>query len=325
MKPERSYGGGSAERAGSTPPGQAFSPANIAVTGASGFIGRHVMNALTQRGDHVTAIPHPFDRAVLARSLQGTAVVVHLAGVVSAVRERDFFDANAASTQVVAEACRDAGARLVHISSLAAAGPAPASAPRSEDEPAAPVNAYGRSKLAGERAVIGTTGLSWTILRPGVVYGPGDRALRPLFEYARRRVLPLVGAGDAAYTFIYVADAVRAILAAIDRGAPGATIFVGHPQPVSPRELMAAICDVAHVRATIVPIPRPVSWLAAQVGEITGRMTGRPAIINRRRFAELYSVGFVCNVDRMHVRLGVVAGTGLRDGLKLAAGWYSQP
>src|SRR5439155_1254769 len=81
-------------------------------------------------------------------------------------------------------------------SSLAAAGPAPIASPRTEDDPAAPINAYGRTKLEGERAVRGMDGLSWVILRPGTVYGPGDRAVLPLFQSAKRGVLPLVGRRD---------------------------------------------------------------------------------------------------------------------------------
>src|SRR4029453_9712877 len=101
-----------------------------------------------------------------------------------------------------------AGARLVHVSSLAAAGPAPASGPRAELDPPRPITAYGRSKLEGEHAVAGVAGLRWTILRPGVVYGPGDRAMRPLFRYAERGVLPLVGNDRAAYTFVFISYAV---------------------------------------------------------------------------------------------------------------------
>src|SRR5262249_24742103 len=156
----------------------------------------------------------PFVRGALAAAFSRVDLVVHLAGVVSAIDDRDYIDGNVTATRVVAEAARDAGVRIVHISSLAAAGPAPPHEPRGEADPAAPINAYGRSKLAGEDALKGIEGLRWTILRPGVVYGPGDRALRPLFAMSRRGILPLVGRPTAAYTFIHVADVVRAIAAA---------------------------------------------------------------------------------------------------------------
>ncbi len=295
----------------------------VAVTGSSGFIGRHVVNALTARGDEAVRITRPYDRSTLTKQFAGLDAVVHLAGVVSASRDGDFFAANVVATGVIANAASEAGTRLVHVSSLAAAGPAPPTAPRSEPDPPAPINAYGRSKLEGERAIAAIAGLRWTILRPGVVYGPGDRALRPLFQYARRGIIPLVGTPNAAYTFIYIDDVVQALLAAIDRGRDGDVIFLGHARPVSPANLMETIRLVAGSHAPILPIPRPITRIAAELGEWAGFITARPALINRRRFAELYSPGFVCRVDRMKERLGVVAETDLREGLEQSAGWYT--
>lgn len=296
----------------------------VAVTGASGFIGRHVVKALEDRGDRALAIGRPFDRANVAKTIAGCDAIVHLAGVVSAVRQRDFYDANVASTRVVAEAAADAAVRMVHISSLAAAGPAPPAAPRREEDPPAPINDYGKSKLEGERAVQSVRSLRWTILRPGVVYGPGDRAIQPLFALARLGIMPLVGNETAAYTFIYVDDAVRAMLDALDGRAEGRTIFLGHREPVSPRLLMETIRQTAGSRAAIFSVPRSVIRALAEIGELTGPVFRRPATLNRRRFGELYSEGFVCQVDRMQELLGVTAEIGLQKGLQMAAGWYTR-
>src|SRR5262245_56808915 len=104
----------------------------VAVTGSSGFIGRHLTRTLAARGDLVVPIRRPFDERAVAGTFRTVDVVVHLAGVISAVQERELVDGNVESTPLVARAARDVGARLVHISSLAAAGPAPPSSPRSE-------------------------------------------------------------------------------------------------------------------------------------------------------------------------------------------------
>ena len=294
----------------------------IAVTGASGFIGGHVAAHFAARGDRVVAVRRPFERAGLLETLRGADAVVHLAGVVSALRERDYIAANVDGTRAVAEAARDAGVPLIHVSSLAAAGPASPRAPRSEDEPPAPINAYGRSKLDGERVIASIDGLRWTILRPGVVYGPGDRALLPVFRLAMRGLLPLVGRADAAYSFIHIADLVRAITAAVDAPAGGETMFVGHPHPVATRDLLEGIRAAAGVRARIVRIPLALTRLAALAGDAGGALRGRPSVINSRRYAELASEGFVCRVDRLRDRLGVVAQIGLREGLADACAWY---
>ena len=294
----------------------------IAVTGASGFIGRHVVTDLVARGCDPIAIRRPFEPAALEATFRTVAAVVHLAGVVSAVRERDYFDANVAGTRVVADAARAAGVRLVHISSLAAAGPAAPSAPRTEADPPQPITAYGRSKLAGEQVLRESGRLRWVALRPGVVYGPGDRALLTLFRMATRGVLPLVGRRGAAYTIIHVADVVRAIAAAIDADVSGEAIFVGHPAPATAREILEGVRAASAPSALIVPVPMVVTRLAALAGDVSGAIRGRPAPINGSRYAELAAVGFACRVDKMREELGVVARIDLRDGLARTAEWY---
>ena len=298
----------------------------VAVTGASGFIGRHLVEHLAARGTEVVTLRRPFETRALQEALRGAEAVVHLAGVVSAQRERDYFTANVDGTRAVAEAARTAGIPLIHISSLAAAGPASPRTPRSEDEPSAPINAYGRSKLEGERVIAASSGLRWTILRPGVVYGPRDRALLPLFRLAQRGFLPLVGRADAAYTFVHVSDLVRAITAAVDRRAAGdalgETIFVGHPTPVTTRGLLEAVRTATGGRATIFRVPMLLTRLAASAGDVAGAISGKPALINSRRYVELASEGFVCRVDRLRERLGIVAEIGLARGLSESAAWY---
>ena len=293
----------------------------VAVTGSHGFIGRHVMAALRARGDMPIPVPRPFTADNLAVLFRDVHVVVHLAGVISSAREREYHEGNVEATGIVARAADVADVRMVHISSLAAAGPAPRSSPRSEDDPPAPINTYGRTKLAGERALQALPFLKWTILRPGVVYGPGDKATLPLFTMARRGLLPLVGSPSAAYMFIYIDDAVRAILAAIDR-VPVGTIFLGHEAPVSPRELLEHIRSASGSPARILSIPRIVTRAAAWAGDLAGALTGKPAVINSRRYAELYAPGFVCRVNRMPERLGLTATVGVRDGILRTARWY---
>lgn len=294
----------------------------IAVTGATGFIGRHVVSHLESRGDAVGRVGRPLEREALRQGFRGADTVVHLAGVVSTTRDEEYLEVNVDGARAVAEAARESGARLVHISSLAAAGPAPPGAPRAEEDPPAPMTAYGRSKLEGERAIAAVPGLHWTILRPGVVYGPGDRALLPLFVLASRGVLPLIGRATAAYTFVHVSDLVRAIAAAVDQHADDQVMFVGHPHPVTTRALLEGVRQAVGRGAVIVRVPSLLLRLAALLGDAGGALRGRPLPINSRRYAELATEGFVCRVDRLRDRLGVVATIGLDEGLAEAAAWY---
>ncbi len=297
----------------------------IAITGATGFIGRHLTAHLTSSGALVHAIQRPESRqpapegaAVVRAPLDAEALrpafaqvdaVVHLAGVTSSTRARQFVDVNVEGTRAVARAASAAGVPVIHVSSLAAAGPAAPSAPRDEADAPRPVTPYGRSKLEGERVLAAEHGLRWTILRPGAVYGPGDRAMLPLFAFARRGILPLVGRSTAAYTFVYVDQDI---------------LFVGHPQPIATRVLLEEIRSVVGRAAIIVPIPMILTRAAAIAGELAGALAGRPMAINRSRYTELASEGFVCNVDRLREQLGVVAEVDLRTGLKRTAQAYRE-
>jgi dihydroflavonol-4-reductase len=312
----------------------------VAVTGANGFIGRHLTMELAghgievralQRRDakgpvppNVTVIRTTLERARLMESFRGVDCVVHLAGLVGGLRERDFTTVNVDGTREVAEAARAADVRLVHVSSLAAAGPASAMAPRTEDDPPAPITPYGRSKLESERVVAGIPGLRWLILRPSVVYGPYDRAMLPLFQYATRGVLPLVGHAAAAYTFIHVSDVVRALDAAVRAPIDGDTIFLGHPRPATARQVLEAIRAAVGRSSLIVRVPDAILRVGAVVGELGGRMRGRPLPLNRWRYTELSAPGFTCRVDRLRDRLGIVASVELTDGLAQTAEWYRQ-
>ncbi len=311
----------------------------VAVTGATGFIGGHLTERLVTRGDDVRAVVRPgsprpaaagaavfhaaLDTSALREAFEGVEAVVHLAGVVSTTREGEYSIVNVGGTRAVAEAARAAGARLIHVSSLAAAGPAPPSRPRAETDPPAPLTPYGRSKLEGERIVAGMTGLRWTILRPGVVYGPGDRAMLPLFRLAKRGIMPIVGRRDAAYTFIHVSDVVYAIDRAIDATAND-TMFLGHPQPATTRDVLNAIQSAVGRQATLISVPSILTAAAAPICDLLGRLVGHPLPLNRSRYDELMSEGFVCSVDRLKERLGVVAKVDLVEGLRGTAAWYRQ-
>ena len=177
-----------------------------AVTGATGFIGRHLVAELHRAGWRVRLLlrrepdvaewrdlPPPQvvagaldDDAALERLVEGADVVIHLAGLIKAARRRDFLAVNRDGAAAMARAVERVapGARFVLVSSLAAREPQ--------------LSDYAASKRAGEGAVLEVLGSRATVLRPPVVYGPGDRETLVFFQLAGRRLVPLLGSAEVA-------------------------------------------------------------------------------------------------------------------------------
>jgi nucleoside-diphosphate-sugar epimerase len=313
----------------------------VAVTGANGFIGQTVVRHFRDAGWQVRALVRPgrrcavpdgvelvavrFTASELARAVERADVIVHTAGRTRAATARQFHDANVEVTREVARAAVETGARLVHISSQAAAGPGTPAQPRLEDDPPSPLTAYGRSKLAGEEVVRASRGLRWTILRPGPVYGPADRAALPLFRLARRGIALEVPRDPApAYTFVHVDDLARGIVAAATSSAAERHVFsLGHPESVTARTLSDTLARVLGRPARRVRIPYALLFVAAVAGDAAA-LCRSPLAIDRARLTELMAPGWVFSVEKARERLGFSARIDLLEGFASTAAWYTR-
>ncbi|MEQ1728391.1 MAG: NAD(P)-dependent oxidoreductase [Vicinamibacterales bacterium] len=313
---------------------------SVSITGATGFVGWHVAEAFTRAGWDVRGVvrrgnrkPVPQGMAVVesdltADSLQaacaGADVLVHSAALIRARDEAAFNAVNVEGARAAAQAAAATGARLVLISSQAAGGQGTPTAPRRELDPPAPVNAYGRSKLASEAVVRDTPGLEWTILRPCAVYGPRDHGFLPLYRMARKGVFFVPSGGDTFFTLIFIADLVRAvILAAEHDAAAGETLFIGHPQPRTGGDVMRAIAAFEQRPFRPFPVPAPLFTLLAKVGDLSWKLGVKP-LVDSGRLVELRAEGFVCSVDRARSVLGFTAETPLEAGVGATAAWYRE-
>lgn len=312
---------------------------SVSITGATGFVGWHVAEAFVRDGWDVRAIvrhrnqrPVPAGARAVESSLSATAlgdafagsdVVVHCAALIRARDEETFTRVNVNGTQAAVQAAARAGARFVLVSSQAAGGQGTPDAPRREDDPPAPVNAYGRSKLASE-LVVRASPVPWTILRPCAVYGPRDHGFLPLFRLVRRGLSVVPARPDASFTLIFIHDLVRAIrLAAEVDEALGETLFIGHPEPRTSADVVRTIAAGEGRRFVPVRVPWPVFGAAAALGDMLWKLGVKP-MIDSGRLIELRSAGFVCAVDRAREVLGFSAETPLEDGIAETARWYRE-
>ncbi len=326
---------------------------SVVVTGASGFIGRHLVRRLVARGFRVSclvratspvdelraagaqhAICEIDDRAGVSRVLAASnaRVVFHLAGLLRAMCPQDFMRVNAGGVNVVAAACAEQAAPpvLVLVSSIAGAGPS-GETPRTESDPPTPVSDYGRSKLAGEQAAARyAAAVPITIVRPCVVFGAGDRGVYEVFRpIARSGVHVVPGRGDRRISLIAVADVVECIVLAAQRGEriagddPGRGIYFAAAEDLSHVELGTAIAHaLGRKGARIIHVPEWAIRAMGQGGDVVSRLRRRPGWIGRDKISELLAGSWTCSSAKARRQLGWSPAAPLADRLRATAQWY---
>lgn len=314
------------------------------VTGGTGFVGCHLIEALVGRGAEVTALVRSpakaaargFDRlgvrsvagdlddeGALAEAAAGQDVVFHVAGAIRARDEAGFLRVNRDGTERLVRAAAGVS-RFVLVSTLAAAGPTEPGRPLPEEAPPRPVTAYGRSKLAGEE-VVRASRLAWTILRPPTVYGPWDTEMLKVFRLARLGVAPLFGDGGQEITMVYAPDFAEALLAAAaSERTVGRTYNASHPDTLTTRELVLAIGRAVGRRVRTFPLPE---WLSRGVLTLTAaaaRVAGRATVLTPDKANEFFQPAWLGDPAPLERDTGWRAAHDLAAGLAETAAWYRE-
>ena len=233
----------------------------VALTGATGFVGRVTLDLLRAQGHMVRALvrrPQPAregvtwiagDLAAPGDLMRGAEVLIHVAGVVNAPDRAGFAAGNVDGTRtVLAAAGRASVSRVVHVSSLAAREPG--------------LSDYGWSKAEAERLVQGSP-LAWTIVRPPAVYGPGDADQADIWRLARRglALLPPPGRMSA----IMVDDLAALLVTLAERGGARTIYEADDGTAMSHADYARAIGRALGRRVVTVPLPAALLRLGARI------------------------------------------------------------
>jgi 2-alkyl-3-oxoalkanoate reductase len=318
----------------------------VLVTGASGMLGRATSHVLLDRGDDVTVLQRRpsglpcaevlgdvADPAAVRRAVRGHDAVVHLAAKVDVVgRWAEYARVNIQGTRNVVAACRsgDVG-RLVHVSSpsVAHAGTALSGVGAEPADPDRARGHYSRSKAVAEQEALSadSTGLAVLVVRPHLVWGPGDTQLvARIVARARARRLPVLGSGAALIDTTYVDNAATALAAAVSACGPvhGEPLVVsnGEPRPVA--EVLARLCQAAAAPGPRGHVPFRVAWLAGAVVEGVWVLTRRSSTPPMTRFlAEQLATAHWFDQRRTRAALDWAPHICLDEGFSRLAAWYS--
>jgi len=294
------------------------------VTGATGFVGRHLTEALLERGWHITAaVRRPQRLGALAdaltvvrwdatepvpealrQAIHKANCLFHVAGLIKTPDAAQFYRVNTAATVKLYDACRGSKCRFLFVSSQAAAGPAFRPVPLSESAIPRPHCHYGLSKLKAESYIRSSAHTPFVIARPSLVFGPGDAETAQLVRVVRLGFIPAVPAHLRLLSVIYVYDLVNAlVLLATHPDAVGKVFFVAHPQPVSMVRFLKEMAQVLGRSARRINLPCSFMELAAYGGDVLARLTKTTPSINSHKLPHILARWWLCSPKRL-MRLG---------------------
>lgn len=305
----------------------------VLVTGATGFVGSHVTEALVAAGHEVNvAVRATSDRRWLAHlpvrqcaldlgaparltdTLVGVDAIVHVAGITRAASDAEFVQVNVEATRALLSAAVTARVeRFVLISSLAARGP---------DRPEPQLSPYGHSKREAEQVAAGFADeIDVTALRVAGVYGPRDTDLLPLFRMARRGVV-LLPSGRGRVQPVFATDVAELVAGCLSRSIGFGPWPVAEPRSYAWSELAGFLGAALGRRVRGLHAPAAVFLGAAGVSEAVARVQRRAAVLDRRRALDLARHSYTCDVTDTERASGWCAQVGLADGLARTARWY---
>ncbi len=317
----------------------------VLVTGATGFLGAHVVTSLQQRGHAPRALVRkssnardlaeagvPLVRAEyddpsgIDRALQGADVVIHCAGGGKVGSPGSLTRANVDTTRALLEGARRriTPPKFVLVSSLAAQGPAPGR-PLTELDPPAPVSDYGKSKLAAEQ-------LCWSskdivpvvILRPPAVYGPADTRMVSLFHSVSRGWLPLLAGGAAQTSLVYGPDCAEALVRLAESPIRGELFYVSDGERYTQAQLGDEIARALNKQPRRLVVPKLVLGVAGWSNELFGRLRGEDVVLSRDKVRDLVQDDWTLDPSKLVRALDWSPPTLLRQGIERAAHWYRQ-
>jgi dihydroflavonol-4-reductase len=314
------------------------------VTGASGFIGSRLVRDLLQDGWEVRCLAHraPIpngERCVsvkgditapgnYAYALEGVDVVFHLAAALGAslLDRAGFARVNVDGTSALLETARGAGVkRMVHFSSAGVLGSVRSNTPAPEDARPNPKSDYDHTKLEGERLALQAGGqdMEIVIVRPGWVYGPGDRRTFKLIRAIASRRFLLVTRGKVLQTPVYIDDLIHGVRLCQQRGRSGEIYHLAGGEALPVREIVDQIASAAGTSIPRWTLPRGPVQAAAWGLETLFRTFGREAPLTRGRLAFFLHPKPLA-VEKAERELGYAPRLSFRDGMALTLAWYRQ-
>jgi nucleoside-diphosphate-sugar epimerase len=316
------------------------------VTGASGFIGSHLVELLLRQDYNVRVLLRStssttwlqglpvdvvygdiFDHEALGKAVTGVEYVYHSAGLTKARTAEEYFRANTTGTRNLLEAClrHNSGIqRFVQISSQTAAGPSASARPVTESDEPRPITTYGHSKLRAEEECLRVAAsIPVTIVRPPAVYGPRDKDIFEFFNTMQRGLQPMVGFREKYVSLIHVSDLARGIvMAGLSPASRGQTYFLSSREVYGWKQVGDITRTVLGTRPLRVHVPVFGVYTIAAFAELFAAVSRKPALINFEKARDMVQDYWTCDGSRAYRDFGFQQEISLEEGIRTTIDWY---
>jgi nucleoside-diphosphate-sugar epimerase len=328
----------------------------ILITGANGFIGSFLVEAALQKGWEVWAgvrkssktdflkqeslkrivLNYEDEQALIEQVRQHQVndgswdYIIHNAGITKSLDDESYYRINCDYTVRLVRALVSGGNKTVkflYMSSMGAVGPGDGTTgiPLKDDCFPNPISMYGRSKLKAEDYLRGSTDFPWIILRPTGVYGPRERDYFQMFRMIRMGVNVTVGLKSQRLNFIYVKDLAQACIRALESGWEHKTWFVADGDYYSSDEFSDLLMQILQKKKVLTfRVPLFVVHGITIVSEAIGRLTGKPALLNRDKYLVMKQRNWTCDSSPIETDLGFKPAYNLQMGLRETLEWYTK-
>lgn len=314
------------------------------ITGATGFIGSHLVDLLNEQNvevrclvrnqekwlegkDYIRINGDLHDLTALKKGLDGVDVVFHLAAIVMAPEKKTFELVNVEGTEILVRLAQKMSVKkIVVLSSLAAVGPS-ISRPVNENDAMYPVSMYGESKKKMEEIIhkISDPDTSITILRAAAVYGPREEQIYTFFKIAAKGYCPIVGDGKTPrISLVHVRDVVQGLWLAANHNHKGIkTYFISSEDTYTWDQIRQATSRALHKRLRPIYIKTGLVKRLAEIVEKFASFFGKYPVFNQEKASEMV-LEWTCSVEKARKELNYRQQVSLEEGILETILWYKK-
>jgi len=320
----------------------------VLMTGATGLLGGHLLQALQQRGEQIRALVLPSepaeklvaqgvevirgdvtDASTLAPAVKDRELIIHLAGMMGVERPlADYRLVNVTGSENLYRAAQQGGVRrFVHTSSHTVYGLGYGRFLTEKDALRPDPDPYSITKAEGDRLIrrlMLNSGMETVILRPGTFFGPGDRLhFGRIAQRIKNGKGVIIGRGDNALPFCYVTDVVQGfLLAAYHEKAPGNVYNISNDNPFTQQELFNAVADDVGGQRPTRHLPYVPLHYGSIIAERVAHLTHTRPMVTRLGVM-MFGTDNKHSIEKARSELGYEPKIDIREGIRLAAAWFN--